>query len=149
MDHAAKRRCLIRFFNPPQLIPLRVVPVPYDSVVTTNLAVPGYLVVARLERRTDGAPAGLRSAANSGAVFAGRRSAGRRLNQQREKACQLAGRARELCQFSGFIKIVCDVGYIRAACCRRRLRWQLQAGRASVSSTNLLVNLKGYFPRKD
>jgi len=112
MHHTASRHRLFRLFNPLQLIPLRVVPAPYDPVVPTSLAVPKYLVLARWKAGSDRASASLGHAANPGVVLAGRRSAGRRLNQQREKARQPAGRARELHQFSGFIKIVRDVRYV-------------------------------------
>src|SRR5262249_10608927 len=120
-------------FKPLQLIPLRVLPVPYDSVVSAKRAMPGNLVPARRQKSPDSAAASLGSTADAGVVFVGRRSAGTCLDEQREKARQFARGARHRRHLAGFIKVLCYVCYICVLGFRRSMRPLLNTGIAVVS----------------
>src|SRR5438132_6061542 len=94
-----------------QPIPLRILPVSYDAMVSACRALPGDLVLARHQRSPDGASTSLLSAANSGVVIALWKCPGRCIDKQGEKACQLSCWAGHRGHFAGFIKIVRDVRY--------------------------------------
>src|SRR5205085_11293487 len=97
-----------------QPVPLVDLPVPYDAVMSACCALPSDLGLVGLQGSANVTSTRLLPASNLGVVISRRERCGSRVDQQREKACQLASGCRHRRQFASFIEIVADVGYAGA-----------------------------------